>query len=108
MTEEILIDHIIRRLEPQILDYVEVRHPQTTSNLLQIIKYEERFLNRKIRGSNWESRDTNPIGPPGIGRKIGGKREVTINTRTIANHGESSIDLRVKVLRIIGDSMVDA
>ncbi|GFX81228.1 uncharacterized protein TNCV_1828651 [Trichonephila clavipes] len=55
MTEEKLIDHIISRLEPRILDYVEVRHPQTTSNLLQIIdKYEERFLNRKIRGSSWE------------------------------------------------------
>ncbi|GFU14773.1 uncharacterized protein TNCV_2806961 [Trichonephila clavipes] len=61
MTEEKLIDHIITRLEPQILDYVEVRHPQTASNLLQIIdKYEEMFLNRKIRGSSWEFRDTNP------------------------------------------------
>ncbi|GFU69847.1 uncharacterized protein TNCV_112661 [Trichonephila clavipes] len=58
MTEEKLIDHIISRLEPQILDYVEVSHPQTTSNLLQIIdKYEERFLNRKTRGSSWESRE---------------------------------------------------
>ncbi|GFT22835.1 uncharacterized protein TNCV_1856681 [Trichonephila clavipes] len=61
MTEEKLIDHIISRLEPQILNYVEVRNPQTTSNLLQIIdKYEERFLNRKIRGSSWESRDIKP------------------------------------------------
>ncbi|GFS56249.1 uncharacterized protein TNCV_2769251 [Trichonephila clavipes] len=61
MTEEKLIDHIISRLEPQILDYVEVRHLQTTSNLLQIIdKYEERFLNRKISGSSWESRDIKP------------------------------------------------
>ncbi|GFV49101.1 uncharacterized protein TNCV_236351 [Trichonephila clavipes] len=61
MTEEKLIHHIISRLEPQILDYVEVRHPQTTCNLLQVIdKYEERFLNRKIRGSSWEFRDTNP------------------------------------------------
>ncbi|GFV34715.1 uncharacterized protein TNCV_1450191 [Trichonephila clavipes] len=43
MTEEKLIEHVISRLEPRILDYVEVRHPQTTSNLLQIIgKYEER------------------------------------------------------------------
>ncbi|GFV93173.1 uncharacterized protein TNCV_573121 [Trichonephila clavipes] len=60
MTEEKLIDHIISRLEPQILDYVEVRNPQTTSNLLQIIdKYEERFLNRKIR-ENWrETRGNN-------------------------------------------------
>ncbi|GFU93861.1 uncharacterized protein TNCV_1660851 [Trichonephila clavipes] len=48
MTEEKLLDHVIGRLEPQILDYVEVRHPQTTSNLLQIIdKYEERFLNNQ-------------------------------------------------------------
>ncbi|GFW63880.1 uncharacterized protein TNCV_705861 [Trichonephila clavipes] len=39
----------------------EVRNPQTTSNLLQIIdKYEERFLNRKIRCSSWESRDIQP------------------------------------------------
>ncbi|GFT77410.1 uncharacterized protein TNCV_106801 [Trichonephila clavipes] len=61
MTEEKLIDHIISSLEPQILDYVEFRNPQTTSNLLQIIdKYEERFLNRKIRGSSWESRDIKP------------------------------------------------
>ncbi|GFU87819.1 uncharacterized protein TNCV_963751 [Trichonephila clavipes] len=61
MTEEKLIDHIISRLKPQILDYVEVRNPQTTSNLLQIIdKYEERFVNRKIRGSSWESRDIQP------------------------------------------------
>ncbi|GFW27228.1 uncharacterized protein TNCV_2848841 [Trichonephila clavipes] len=61
MTEEKLIDHMISRLEPQIFDYVEVRHPQITSNLLQIInKYEEKFLNRKIRGSSWESRDIKP------------------------------------------------
>ncbi|GFX39175.1 uncharacterized protein TNCV_359891 [Trichonephila clavipes] len=60
MTEEKLIDHIISRLEPQMLDYVEVRHPQTTSNLQIIDKYEERFLTRKIRGSSWEFRDTNP------------------------------------------------
>ncbi|GFW01746.1 uncharacterized protein TNCV_1232461 [Trichonephila clavipes] len=60
MTEEKLLDHVISRLEPQILDYVEVRHPQTTSNLLQIIdKYEERFLNRKIRDSSQEFRDSN-------------------------------------------------
>ncbi|GFX44200.1 uncharacterized protein TNCV_4119961 [Trichonephila clavipes] len=60
MTEEKLLDHVISRLEPQILDYVEVRHPQTTSNLLQIIdKYEERFLIRRIRSSSQKFRDTN-------------------------------------------------
>ncbi|GFT96493.1 hypothetical protein TNCV_5021921 [Trichonephila clavipes] len=48
------------------------------------------------------------LGVQGIGSKIGERREVTTDTRTIADHGGSSIDLRVKVLRIIGDSMVDA
>ncbi|GFV97743.1 uncharacterized protein TNCV_2313281 [Trichonephila clavipes] len=63
MTEEKLLDHVISRLEPQIIDYVEVRHSQTTSNLLQIIdKYEERFLSRKIRGSSRKFRDTNQSG----------------------------------------------
>ncbi|GFT40958.1 retrovirus-related Pol polyprotein from transposon 17.6 [Trichonephila clavipes] len=35
MTEEKLIDHIISRLEPQILDYVEVRNPQMKSNFTE-------------------------------------------------------------------------
>ncbi|GFT40038.1 uncharacterized protein TNCV_2170651, partial [Trichonephila clavipes] len=50
MSEEKLIDHVVSRLEPQILDYVEVRHPRNTANLLQIVdKYEERFMHRQIR-----------------------------------------------------------
>ncbi|GFY27968.1 uncharacterized protein TNCV_4563211 [Trichonephila clavipes] len=58
MVEEKLLDHVVSRLEPQLLDYVEVRHPQTTSSLLQIIdKYEERFLNRMTRGSSREFRN---------------------------------------------------
>ncbi|GFT82159.1 uncharacterized protein TNCV_3910741 [Trichonephila clavipes] len=52
MTEEKLIDHIISRLEPQILDYVEVRHPQTTSNLLQIIDKNWQENWRETRGNN--------------------------------------------------------
>ncbi|GFW36362.1 uncharacterized protein TNCV_3712821 [Trichonephila clavipes] len=57
MTEEKLIDHVISRLEPQILDYVEVRHPQTTSNLLQITDmYEESFVNRDQRDTRGNNR----------------------------------------------------
>ncbi|PRD30247.1 UNVERIFIED_CONTAM: hypothetical protein NCL1_26994 [Trichonephila clavipes] len=60
MVEEKLLDHGISRLEPQLLDYVEVRHPQTTSSLLQIIdKYEERFLNRMTKGSSREFHSAN-------------------------------------------------
>ncbi|GFU71399.1 uncharacterized protein TNCV_2584701 [Trichonephila clavipes] len=58
MAEEKLLDHIISRLEPQLLDYVELRHPQTTSSLLQLIdKYEERFLNRMTRGPRHDFRN---------------------------------------------------
>ncbi|GFS73243.1 retrovirus-related Pol polyprotein from transposon 297 [Trichonephila clavipes] len=61
MSEEKLIDPVVSRLEPQILDYVEVRHPQNTANLLQIVdKYEERFMNRQIRGSSERFRSSNP------------------------------------------------
>ncbi|GFU14047.1 uncharacterized protein TNCV_1580571 [Trichonephila clavipes] len=34
IAEEKLLDHHISRLEPQLLDYVKVRQPQTTSSLL--------------------------------------------------------------------------
>ncbi|GFX70783.1 uncharacterized protein TNCV_1337451 [Trichonephila clavipes] len=58
MSEEKLIDHVVSRLEPQILDYVEVRHPRNTANLLQIVdKYEERFMHRQIRGKLEENRN---------------------------------------------------
>ncbi|GFX38901.1 uncharacterized protein TNCV_4753771 [Trichonephila clavipes] len=61
MSEEKLIDHVVSRLEPQILDYVEVRYPQNTANLLQTVdKYEERFMNRQIRGSSEGFRSSNP------------------------------------------------
>ncbi|GFW03318.1 uncharacterized protein TNCV_464321 [Trichonephila clavipes] len=61
MSEEKLIDHVVSRLEPQISDYVEVRHPQNTANLLQIVdKYEERFMHRQIRGSSEGFRSSNP------------------------------------------------
>ncbi|GFW96341.1 uncharacterized protein TNCV_1823741 [Trichonephila clavipes] len=61
MSEEKLINHVVSRLEPQILDYVEVRHPQNTANLLQIVdKYEERFIYRQIRGSSEGFRSSNP------------------------------------------------
>ncbi|GFS54155.1 uncharacterized protein TNCV_2526961 [Trichonephila clavipes] len=61
MSEEKLIDHVVSRLEPQILDYVEVRHPRNTANLLQIVdKYEERFIHRQIRDrKNWRENRNN-------------------------------------------------
>ncbi|GFU38216.1 uncharacterized protein TNCV_2432511 [Trichonephila clavipes] len=111
MTEEKLLDHVISRLEPQILDYVEVRHPQTTSNLLQIIyKNEERFLNRKIRGSCREFRDTNQSSSNRFLNRNRQEnwRETRGNNRYSDNSRVNSTDLKVKVFRIIGGSIVDA
>ncbi|GFS70671.1 uncharacterized protein TNCV_520671 [Trichonephila clavipes] len=56
MAEEKL-HHIISRLEPQLLDYVEVRHPQTTSSLLQLIDKYEIFLKRMTRGPSHDFRN---------------------------------------------------
>ncbi|GFT30923.1 uncharacterized protein TNCV_1683011 [Trichonephila clavipes] len=52
LTEEKLIEHIISRLELQILDNVEVKHPQTTSNILQIIDKNWQENWRETRGNN--------------------------------------------------------
>ncbi|GFW16019.1 uncharacterized protein TNCV_4432921 [Trichonephila clavipes] len=44
MSEKALVDHIFVRLVPQVLDYVEVRNPQTAIQLLEVIaKFEERY-----------------------------------------------------------------
>ncbi|GFX14817.1 uncharacterized protein TNCV_1485601 [Trichonephila clavipes] len=114
MSEEKLIDHVVSRLEPQILDYVEVRHPQNTANLLRIVdKYEERFMNRHIRGSSEGFRSSNPNENNRFNNrhrqeKIGGKTEIIRGTPIIADHKESLIDSKTKVSQIIGDSRVDA
>ncbi|GFW47472.1 uncharacterized protein TNCV_4537621 [Trichonephila clavipes] len=113
MSEEKLIDHVISRLEPQILDYVEVRHPRNTANLLQIVdKYEERFMHRQIRGSS-EDLEVQALMKtivliPGIDRKIGGKTEIMRDTPIIADHKENLIGSKTKVSQIIADSRVDA
>ncbi|GFV89628.1 uncharacterized protein TNCV_1576011 [Trichonephila clavipes] len=100
MAEEKLLDHIISHLEPQLLDYVEVRHPQTTSSLLQIIdKYKERFLNRmtRVRVMNFETQLIARIinSQTGIGRRIGGIPELTSDTMTLADSRGNPTDLGV-------------
>ncbi|GFX44779.1 uncharacterized protein TNCV_1826411 [Trichonephila clavipes] len=101
MVEEKLLDHVISRLEPQLLDYVEVRHPQTTSSLLQIIdKYEERFLNKRIRGSSQEFRDTNQSASNRFLNRNRQEnwRDTRVNNRYSDNSRGNPTDLEVKVL----------
>ncbi|GFY02221.1 uncharacterized protein TNCV_5100801 [Trichonephila clavipes] len=114
MTEEKLLDHVVSRLEPQILDYVEVRHPQTTSNHLQIIdKYEERFVNRRIRGSLQEFRDTNQSASNRFPKRNRQEnwRETSGNNR-YSDNSRSQKEFNTfegqGVFRIIGGSIVDA
>ncbi|GFV36166.1 uncharacterized protein TNCV_4411681 [Trichonephila clavipes] len=64
MSEKALVDHIFVRLELQVQDYVEVRNPQNTVQLLEVLaKFEERYSCKAIRGSrnsdNVEGRDWN-------------------------------------------------
>ncbi|GFX69470.1 uncharacterized protein TNCV_380391 [Trichonephila clavipes] len=52
MLEEALVDHIFVRLEPQVQDYVEVRNPKTTAQLVEVMaKFEERYSCKEMRGS---------------------------------------------------------
>ncbi|GFX98737.1 uncharacterized protein TNCV_1503151 [Trichonephila clavipes] len=51
MSEEALVEHIFVTLEPQVQDYVEVRNPQNTVQLLEVIsKFEERYSSKAMRG----------------------------------------------------------
>ncbi|GFY35857.1 uncharacterized protein TNCV_4842321 [Trichonephila clavipes] len=44
MSEKALVHHIFVRLEPQVQDYVEVRNPQNTVQLLEVLaKFEESY-----------------------------------------------------------------
>ncbi|GFY20958.1 hypothetical protein TNCV_3990021 [Trichonephila clavipes] len=113
MVEEKLLDHNISRLEAQLLDNVEVRHPQITSSLLQIIdNYEDRFLNRMTRGPSYEL-ETQLIAriinsQTGIGMRIAGILELKTVTMTLADRRGNPTDLEFKVLVIIVGSIVDA
>ncbi|GFS40596.1 uncharacterized protein NPIL_128481 [Nephila pilipes] len=55
MTEENLLNCILMRLSPQIMDYVEVRNPTTKAQLVQLVeKYEERHRrNTKNQQDKW-------------------------------------------------------
>ncbi|GFY01028.1 uncharacterized protein TNCV_1364331 [Trichonephila clavipes] len=51
ISEKVLVDHIFVRLEPQVKDYVEVRNPQNTVQLLDVLaKFEKRYSCKAIRG----------------------------------------------------------
>ncbi|GFT06977.1 uncharacterized protein TNCV_1415381 [Trichonephila clavipes] len=50
MSEEALVDHIFVRHKPQVQDYVEVRNPQNTVQLLEVLsKFEERYSCKAMR-----------------------------------------------------------
>ncbi|GFX79193.1 uncharacterized protein TNCV_4747771 [Trichonephila clavipes] len=52
MSEKYLVDHFFVRLEQQVHDYVEVRNPENTVRLLEVLaKFEERYSCKAIRGS---------------------------------------------------------
>ncbi|GFS95367.1 uncharacterized protein TNCV_409551 [Trichonephila clavipes] len=79
MSEKALVDHILVRLEPQVQDYVEVRNPQNTIQLLEALaKLEERYSAKEIRGSrnsdNVEGRGWNERRMSNVGNNRGNWR----------------------------------
>ncbi|GFS75551.1 uncharacterized protein TNCV_3424991 [Trichonephila clavipes] len=52
MSEKALVGHIFVKLKPQVQDYVEVRNPQTTIQLLEVLaKFKERYSCKATLGS---------------------------------------------------------
>ncbi|GFX59193.1 uncharacterized protein TNCV_937081 [Trichonephila clavipes] len=52
MSEEALMEHIFSRLEPHVLDYVEVGNPTTMARLTQVmVKFEKRYSCKEMWGS---------------------------------------------------------
>ncbi|GFY33334.1 uncharacterized protein TNCV_1897861 [Trichonephila clavipes] len=109
MSEEKLIDHVVSRLEPQILDYVvheilpiSYKSLINTKNVLYIDKSEVR-----VRDLEVQTLMKTIVLIPGIDRKIGGKTEIMRDTPIIADHKGNLIDSKTKVSQI-ADSRVDA
>ncbi|GFX97264.1 uncharacterized protein TNCV_1076351 [Trichonephila clavipes] len=86
MSEKALVDHIFVRLEPQVQDYVEMRNPQNTVQLLEVLaKFEERYTCKAIRGSrnsdNVEGRGWNERRMSNVGNYRGNRRNSEIVLR---------------------------
>ncbi|GFT36613.1 uncharacterized protein TNCV_1345451 [Trichonephila clavipes] len=113
MSEEKLIDHVVSRLEPQILimsklDIHEIlpisyKSLINTKNVLYIDKSEVR-----VRDLEVQALMKTIVLIPGIDRKIGGKTEIMRDTPIIADHKGNLIGSKTKVSQIIADSRVDA
>ncbi|GFW89747.1 hypothetical protein TNCV_4069461 [Trichonephila clavipes] len=111
MSEENLIDHVVSRLEPQILimsklDIHEIlpisyKSLINTKNVLYIDKSEVR-----VRDLEVQDLMKTIVLIPGIDRKIGGKTEIMRDTPIIADHKGNLIDSKTKVSKI-ADSRVD-
>ncbi|GFY23993.1 uncharacterized protein TNCV_4896741 [Trichonephila clavipes] len=112
MSEEKLIDHVISRLEPQILimsklDIHEIlpisyKSLINTKNVLCIDKSEVRMRDLEVQALM-----KTIVLIPDIDKKIGGKTEIMRDTPIIADHKGNLIDTKTKVSQI-ADSKVDA
>ncbi|GFS84242.1 uncharacterized protein TNCV_2365731 [Trichonephila clavipes] len=86
MSEKALVDHIFVRLEPQVQDYVEVRNPLNTVQLLEVLaKFEDRYSCKAIRGSrnsdNVEGRSWNERRMSNVGNNRGNWRNSEVVRR---------------------------
>ncbi|GFT21560.1 uncharacterized protein NPIL_400291 [Nephila pilipes] len=78
MTEEYLVNHIIMRLSPQVMDYVEVRNTTTKAELVQLVEKERDDGVVETDGLDGERSRAEQIeteGSKGIAQEESSKRE---------------------------------
>ncbi|GFW46732.1 uncharacterized protein TNCV_2980881 [Trichonephila clavipes] len=114
MSEKALVDHIFVTLEPQVQDYVEVRNPQNSVQLLVLAKFEERYSCKATRGSrnsdNVEGRGWNVRRMSNVGvttrialKEISGSR-VGIGLKTMNEDltiGDINLEIEVKMTILV-------
>ncbi|GFS99060.1 hypothetical protein NPIL_612631 [Nephila pilipes] len=87
MTEENLLNHIIMRLSPQVMDYVEVRNHTTKAQLLQLVEKERDKGVVKTDGLNGEGSRAEQVeteGSKGLAREETSKKEKWRGKRTMS------------------------
>ncbi|GFR24684.1 uncharacterized protein TNCT_230271 [Trichonephila clavata] len=87
-----LVDHIVMRLEPQIMDYLEVRNPTTKAQLIELVdRYEERHNCRENQGSsnNFARRGWDMSRNPEERRNNGNCRDTGVGNRQNDQRGLS-------------------
>ncbi|GFW74219.1 retrovirus-related Pol polyprotein from transposon 297 [Trichonephila clavipes] len=108
MSEKALVAHIFVKLEPQVQDYMEVRYPENTVQLLEVLaKFKERYSCKAIRGSrnsdNVDGRGWNERRMSNVGNNRGNRRNSEVVRRPSNGRNDYRGHASGEVIYIRGD-----